>query len=78
MRSQKYGAKNRKLVDAAIQSQKKKYECKRCGKKKVRRIGFSVWKCRSCSSVFAGGAYALSTEAGEIAVRSIEEYSKNT
>ncbi len=76
MRTQKYGAKLRKLVDSAVKAQKERYECKKCGKKKVQRFGYSLWRCRSCNSVFAGGAYSFTTEVGKLAARFIEEYGK--
>lgn len=76
MRTQRYGAKIRKLVDASVKAQRERYECKKCGKKKVKRSGYSLWRCRSCSSVFVGGAYSFTTESGELAARFIEEYGK--
>ena len=76
MHTQRYGTKIRKLVDAATDSQRSRYECRKCGKRKVKRKGFSIWRCKSCNSIFAGGAYTLSTEAGELATRFIEEYEK--
>ncbi len=76
MRSEKYGAKIRKLYDAAIDSKNSWYECPKCHKKKVKRNSNSIWKCRSCGAKFAGGAYSLNTEVGDVAVRLINEYSK--
>ena len=76
MRTPKYGASIRKLVDAAEKSKKARYECPRCGKKKVVRKGYAMWKCRSCDAEFAGGAYSLKTETGEIVLRLAKEYEK--
>lgn len=76
MRNVRYGARLRKLVDAAVKSQNEKYECPKCGKRNVRRKGNSVWQCRSCNAEFAGGAYSFSTGVGEIASRMINEYEK--
>lgn len=76
IRTSKYGATIRKLVEKSIIAAKTKYECPKCHKKKVVRKGTSLWKCRSCDAVFAGGAYSLSTEVGEVAARLINEYSK--
>jgi large subunit ribosomal protein L37Ae len=76
MRNVRYGARLRKLVDAAITSKNQKYECPKCGKRNVRRNGNSRWECRSCKTVFAGGAYSFSTGVGEVANRMIREYEK--
>jgi large subunit ribosomal protein L37Ae len=77
MRTPKYGATIRKLVDAAEKSKRTRYECPRCGKKKVARKSNALWKCRSCNAEFAGGAYALKTETGEIMLRLAKEYEKS-
>jgi len=76
MRTSKYGATIRKLAEKAIDSAKTWYECPKCHKKKVVRKGTSLWRCRSCGAQFAGGAYSLSTEVGEVAARLINEYSR--
>lgn len=75
-RTQKYGGPIRKLVDAALRSKQAKYDCPHCGKRNVKRAMYSVWKCRSCNSTFAGAAYSLTTEAGGISSRLISEYKK--
>jgi large subunit ribosomal protein L37Ae len=76
MRTARYGAKIRKLFDAAVKMQKEKYECRKCGKKKVKRVGYAIWRCESCKNVFAGGAYTLTTETGAMARMTIEEGTK--
>ncbi len=76
MRTARFGASIRKLHDKAIKSKRTRYECPRCHKLKVRRTSNAVWNCKSCGTVFAGGAYSLRTEAGEIAARLAAEYSK--
>jgi large subunit ribosomal protein L37Ae len=75
MHTPKYGASNRKLVDKAVKSKRKHYECPKCNKIKLSRKGNAQWSCRSCKTGFAGGAYTFRTEAGEIAKRLIAEYS---
>jgi large subunit ribosomal protein L37Ae len=77
MRSSKYGASNRKLHDKAINSKRARYECPKCGKRKVTRKSNALWTCRSCDAKFAGGAYSFESEAGQIAKRLIAEYSKS-
>ena len=76
MRSEKYGASNRKLHNKAIKAKKKRYECPHCHKLKVTRRSNAQWSCKSCKSSFAGGAYSFESEAGQIAKRLIAEYSK--
>lgn len=69
----RYGAEIRKLAKAVRKQKAARYECPECGKKSVKRVGNALWKCKSCGSVFAGGAYALSTAAGEVSRRLISE-----
>lgn len=76
MRSEKYGARTRKLYDAAIKAKNMRYECPKCCKKNLHRRGTALWECNSCETRFAGGAYSFRTEVGEIASRLINEYSK--
>ena len=76
MRTAKYGARIRKLVEKSINASKVWYECPKCYKKKVVRKGMALWRCRSCGAEFAGGAYTLRTEVGEVAARLINEYSR--
>ena len=76
IRSQKYGAKIRKLVEAAMRAKKALYECPGCGKTKVTRRSYAHWECKSCEAGFAGGAYTFITEAGAISNRLISEYQK--
>ena len=74
----KYGASIRKLVDKAVEAQRTRYECPKCHKLKLKRKGTALWACKSCSTVFAGGAYSFRTEAGEIAARIVGEYFKSS
>jgi Ribosomal protein L37AE/L43A len=65
----RYGARIRKR---AAEIKKKKialYKCDSCGEIKIERIGTGIWKCRHCDAIYAGGAYTLTTGAGEIARR---------
>ena len=65
----RYGARIRKR---AAEVRKKKialYKCDSCGEVKVERIGTGIWKCRHCDAIYAGGAYTLTTSAGDVAKR---------
>ncbi|MEM4348047.1 MAG: hypothetical protein QXN37_00555 [Candidatus Anstonellaceae archaeon] len=72
----RYGAEIRKQAAKVDALKSSLFICPQCSKKKVKRKGNSLWVCRSCKTVFAGGAYSLSTPAGEVALRLIEEYKK--
>lgn len=72
----RYGAELRKRAEKVDELRTSLFACPRCGKKKVRRKGNSIWECKACGSVFAGGTYSLSTPAGEVATRQIDEYKK--
>jgi ribosomal protein eL43 len=60
----RYGVKIRKREREVIVKQKTLYECPACRKKKVHREGYAIWRCNSCGSKFAGGAYSLETSVG--------------
>ena len=68
----RYGVKLRKKYNEVKRKQKAKYVCPKCGKKKVRREGFAEWLCRSCGTVFAGGAFEPQTEAGAMAKKAVQ------
>ncbi|MCX8174964.1 MAG: 60S ribosomal protein L37a [Candidatus Micrarchaeota archaeon] len=74
--SVRFGAELRKRAGKIDQLRRSLFICPRCGKKKVRRAGNSLFECRSCGSLFAGGAYSLSTPSGEVASRIIGEMKK--
>lgn len=67
----RYGVKIRKRENEVLKQQKTLYECPTCGKRKVSRTGFALWKCGSCNSKFAGGAYSLETSVGISARKSL-------
>jgi large subunit ribosomal protein L37Ae len=65
IRSVKFGRKIRNLYNSVFKG-RKEMECPKCGKVgKMKKQSFSVWECKSCGAVVAGGAYQLTTEAGE-------------
>ncbi|MCL5404755.1 MAG: 50S ribosomal protein L37ae [Candidatus Marsarchaeota archaeon] len=73
----RYGARIRKR-QRAIKSEKiAKYKCERCGAIAVKRISTSIWECRHCKTVYAGGAYTMTTAAGEVAKRQIDALAKS-
>jgi large subunit ribosomal protein L37Ae len=74
--SVRYGASLRKR-NAEIKREKSAlYKCEACGKIAVRRISTSIWRCRHCNTTYAGGAYSMSTPAGEAAKRLMADMKK--
>ncbi len=65
--SVRYGVKLRKKHEKIRKKQKLLYPCSKCGKKRVKRIDFAQWECKSCGVVFAGGAYEPYTSIGAAA-----------
>jgi len=53
----RYGRKIRQKVSYIEAREKKKYECPKCHKKKVKRLSSGVWQCKSCEIKFGGKAY---------------------
>ena len=61
----RYGVKARTQIRTVEIQQKSKHICPKCGHKKVKRTGTSIWLCKKCGIKFAGGAYLPKTEAGQ-------------
>lgn len=74
--SVRYGAKLRKFKTKAINSKIERYSCPKCAKKKVKRVSYAIWQCKSCKAKIAGGAYSLTTDIGSLVSRIIKEYKK--
>lgn len=72
----RYGARIRKQYRKIKAEKISKYMCEMCGKKSVKRISTSIWRCRHCGTTYAGGAYSMTTPAGANAKRLIESYKK--
>ncbi|MFH1448618.1 MAG: 50S ribosomal protein L37ae [Candidatus Micrarchaeota archaeon] len=66
------GAEMRKRVKKIEKLKSSFHECPTCGKKKVKRVSNSIWKCKSCKSVYAGGTYSLKTSVGSMGRRIVE------
>ncbi len=72
----RYGVKIRKRVSQVVTLQREKHACPSCGKKNVKRLGYAKWECKSCGSVFAGGAYLPETMVGASARKAISSAKK--
>ncbi len=68
------GTKIRKQYNKMITLKNSWYKCPRCGKESVKRVSASVWVCRSCKTMFAGGMYTFRTPAGTEIARKIAVY----
>ena len=68
----RYGASLRKRSAEIKREKSALYRCGLCGKTAVKRISTSIWRCRHCGTTYAGGAYSMTTQAGENAKRTIE------
>jgi large subunit ribosomal protein L37Ae len=71
----RYGARIRKRSREIKVKKIALYKCDSCGKVGVERINTSIWRCRHCNATYAGGAYTLTTTAGELARRLIADIS---
>jgi large subunit ribosomal protein L37Ae len=57
----RYGAALKKMAKKLNESTSATYVCPFCGKDAIRRVAVSVWKCRRCNKILAGGAWQLAT-----------------
>ncbi len=62
----RYGVKVRKSIIKIETAQRRKYVCKKCGKRSVKRVGTGIWECKSCGYRFAGGTYIPSTPSSKM------------
>ncbi|MBI5225353.1 50S ribosomal protein L37ae [Candidatus Micrarchaeota archaeon] len=67
-----YGVKIRKRENDVLKQQRQSYVCPTCQKKNVARTGYAHWKCGSCGTELAGGAYALSSSVGISARKTLQ------
>jgi large subunit ribosomal protein L37Ae len=72
----RYGARIRKMNAAVKREKQALYKCEVCGKMSVKRISTSIWRCRHCNTTYAGGAYSMTTTAGEAAKSLVQSLSR--
>ncbi len=70
------GPRLRKAYTKIQKAKTARYACPSCSKVAVKRITVGMWKCRSCNSEFAGGAYELTTPTGRLSQRLISDLRK--
>ncbi len=72
----RYGASIRKRYMKIKKEKSSRYQCEMCGKESVKRVSTGIWRCRHCGTTYAGGAYSMTTAAGNAAKRAIESLKK--
>ncbi|MBS3060846.1 MAG: 50S ribosomal protein L37ae [DPANN group archaeon] len=65
----RYGSPLKHQVRKIEEVQRRPQQCPQCGRKSLHRQSNSVWACRKCNAVTAGGAYAPTTTIGIAAKR---------
>jgi len=60
----RYGASLRKQTKKYVIAQHAVYTCQFCGKDSVKRSAVGIWTCRACRKTLAGGAWMVTTSAG--------------
>ncbi|MFA5382688.1 MAG: 50S ribosomal protein L37ae [Candidatus Micrarchaeia archaeon] len=67
------GTKIRKRAKTMDKLKNDSYECPTCRKVSLKRVSNAVWKCNSCGSEFAGGAYTPTTTPGREIKRKLDD-----
>merc|ERR1712227_139781 len=60
----RYGASLRKQVKKYEVTQHGRYTCQFCGKDCVKREAVGIWTCKACRKTVTGGAWVVTTSAG--------------
>jgi len=69
----RYGTPLKQIVRDIEQEQKAKQKCPQCGRKALKRKGYSLWVCTKCGAEIAGGAYKPKTAVGKMTERIIKK-----
>ena len=69
----RYSSPLKKIVRDIENQQRSKQKCPQCGRKALKRKGYSLWVCTKCGAVIAGGAYEPKTAVGKITERIIKK-----
>lgn len=67
-----YGKSIREREGKSLKTKRARHECPSCGKTSVKNISYALWKCRSCGTEFAGGAYEPETMVGKTVKKTIQ------
>ena len=69
----RYSTPLKQIVRDIENEQKARQKCPQCGRKSLKRKGYSLWKCSKCGAEIAGGAYKPQTAVGKMAERIIKK-----
>lgn len=69
----RYGVGIRKRLLKIESNQKQKHSCPSCGFLTLKRASSGIFKCKKCSSTFAGGTFLPSTMTGSIVRKIISQ-----
>ncbi len=69
----RYGSPLKKKIKEIERIQKTKQVCPQCGRKSLKRKGYSIWQCSKCKTKLAGGAYKPTTSSGREAKRVVRK-----
>lgn len=62
----RYSTPLKEVVRDVEKTQKSKQTCPQCGRKSLKRRGYSKWQCSKCGAMLAGGAYEPKTAVGDL------------
>lgn len=72
----RYGTPLKQVVREIEKTQKTRQICPQCGRKSLKRKGYSVWVCKKCDAKVAGGAYEPQTGMGKLVERIVKKSEK--
>ncbi|MEM0372410.1 MAG: 50S ribosomal protein L37ae [archaeon] len=62
----RYSTPLKQVVNDIERVQKSRQICPQCGRKSLKRRGYSKWQCSKCGVTMAGGAYEPKTAVGDL------------
>ena len=74
----RYSTPLKQVVRDIEKDQKSKQDCPQCGRKSLKRKGYSIWECSKCGAKMAGGAYKPKKASGQISNRIVKKHEKIT
>lgn len=72
----RYGTPLKQVVREIEKTQKTRQICPQCGRKSLKRKGYSIWICKKCGAKVAGGAYEPQTGLGKLVERIVKKSEK--
>ena len=74
----RYSTPLKQIVRDIEIDQKSKQKCPQCGRKSLKRKGYSIWECSKCKTKMVGGAYKPQTSVGQISERIVKKQIKKS